>query len=41
MHARTSEAQAELERLTAQYDSLQKTELDQKALIERLCENAA
>ena len=41
MLARVAEAQLELERLTAQHDSLQKTELDQKALIEKLCENNA
>lgn len=39
--ARVNESQAELQRLTAQYDSLCKTEAEQKTLIDKLCENNA
>jgi hypothetical protein len=41
LQAMIHEKKAELERLNAQHDSLQRVEADQKALIEKLTNNEA
>ena len=41
LQAMINEKKAELERLNLQFDSLQRVEADQKALIERLTNNEA
>ena len=41
MQALINEKKAELERLSAQYESLMRVEAEQKALIEKLTNNAA